>query len=115
MLNQSAEELKRDGGATKEENKSNETKPETKKDDAYRSQKQVDQAFKKRLSGMREKWESEQKEKQKTEDDEQKAHVLMQNIEKGADDFLKRILMSILAPKLARTPCLHSWFLTEKV
>ena len=90
MLEKSAEESKRDGDAEKTEKREIPEKALNHLDEAaqgYRSQQEVDAAFKKRLSALREKWEKEQKEKQKDFAEEEKVASLLRHIESGAQEF----------------------------
>jgi len=91
MLKKTADEKQCDGDAKKEVISDPAEKGEqlTSQKPAYRSQKEVNDAFKKRLASLREKWEHEQKEKEKERSDQAQATQLMQHIESGAKDFFE--------------------------
>ena len=76
----------RDGGAKADPSNANASAPKN-QDSYYRSQREVDDAFKKRFASLKEKWEGEQKEKQKTEQDEQKVMNLLDKIENQSRAF----------------------------
>lgn len=90
MFEKTAEEdIRRDGGA----------KPDASNEQAsqsiinkkfYRSQKEVDDAFKKRFTSMKEKWEAEQEEKQKNSRVEQRVLTLMEKIENQSQAFIRQ-------------------------
>ncbi len=90
MLDKTAEEPMRDGGADQQEVSGTILEDAAKpaiSDNAYRSQREVDAAFKKRLASLREKWEMEQKEKEKEKVGEARSLSLMRQIEMGAKEF----------------------------
>ena len=87
MLDKTAEDKKRDGDATAKQQADVQPKPQ--QADSYKSQSEVDNAFKKRFAALKQKWESEQAEKQKQVATEQQVTQLMARIEDGAEDFFE--------------------------
>ena len=82
------EDIRRDGGA-QTETPSAPGKADT-RDKFYRSQKEVDSAFKKRFAALKEKWESEQKDKQKSRQAEQRISSLIETIENQSQEFSRQ-------------------------
>ncbi|MEX1308682.1 MAG: hypothetical protein AB1Z19_09150 [Eubacteriales bacterium] len=115
MLEKTAEEKMRDGGANtqslgeipeKKEALSKSSNP------GYRSQREVDAAFKKRLSALREKWENEQKEKEKDKIEEEKVTSLLRHIEAEAERFFDTYPDVDIAALLSQDP-LFSYLLMK--
>jgi len=79
---------KRDGGVKGKSKQAVNASEETK--DFYRSQTEVDNAFNKRFTALKEKWEAEQKEKQKSKQSEQRILNLIEKIENQGQDFKKQ-------------------------
>ena len=89
MFDKTAEENPmRDGGAAASEPSADNLQPEDRKE-YYRSQREVDEAFKKRFAALKKKWEGEQKEKQRAEQDENKVMALLDKIENQSRAFLE--------------------------
>ena len=105
MLKNSAEEKLRDGGAKSTLPENDIKKPEVEfQTQGYRSQQEVDAAFKKRLSTLREKWEKEQQEKEKGMVEEAKVQQLLQHIEAEAKDFFETYPDVDIAALLSEDP-----------
>ena len=92
MFKKTAEEnKKRDGDAktkTHTQDKNNTVKNDSDQD-FYRSQKEVNEAFKKRFASEKEKWGKEQEDKHHTEKEGDKVLSLMKTIEDQAEEFNK--------------------------
>lgn len=106
MLEKSADETKRDGGAKQQYtgNTPEDTQGLDTPTQGYRSQQEVDAAFKKRLSALREKWENEQKEKEKGKIEEAKVSSLLRHIESEAELFFETYPNVDIAALLSQDP-----------
>lgn len=89
MFEKTAEKnIKRDGGANEKTDKNNDEKMDI-KSSFYRSQEEVDKAFKKRFASEKEKWDKEQEQKDKINSDEDKIAILLNKIESQKEGFYK--------------------------